>query len=453
MGSIHIQAMQQVYQQVQHRLFEHLTQVQRVSLQLLIQRLVVAAGGMERLDGFKVMLAYAGGQDSAHALIFLRAAQLSIAARSPQTFRLRVVSSHHSAISGTVLDNIERAYSALMLHDDPRVELLMIDDGQVRPFDAQRGVSPEQQRSERRELLMSGQLTAGQPRATFFNRCYLDLTQLYRQGCTWGGGVDAVINAVPLSKRKRYLAWGRRMLREAGSRRNRPIEAFPAAMLQGFARLRGHYQQQWLGCSESSVKLAPMRRVPRFIGIEELVQVPEKSANELLEHVVDFHYDEVAFGFNESSCANPLLIAHLQGLRAEYLANTSYQQGLNAYLNRCGGSYRRPRLPVSLARRALYGKEDSEGCERRRQQANDLAMRAYGLKETQLVCLLFAPFVDEGRALEAYLQRCHPDMLKALPYLHKALLGLPVPKRLTEWLESTSGLSLESLQRLYQRTS
>ena len=32
----------------------------------------------------------------------------------------------------------------------------------------------------------------------------------------WQGGVDALINADPLPERRRYLAWGRRVMREAG---------------------------------------------------------------------------------------------------------------------------------------------------------------------------------------------------------------------------------------------
>ncbi|NES11993.1 hypothetical protein G3O07_23340 [Pseudomonas laurentiana] len=90
MSSVHDQAMQHVYRQVLQRLMEHFSQAQRASLQLLIQRVIVAAGGYERVAGFKVMYAHGGGKDSVQALAFLRAAQLSIAARSTSTFHLRI---------------------------------------------------------------------------------------------------------------------------------------------------------------------------------------------------------------------------------------------------------------------------------------------------------------------------------------------------------------------------
>lgn len=43
---------------------------ERTALQLLIQRLIVAAGGIERISGFKVLVAFGGGKDSAYTLAF-----------------------------------------------------------------------------------------------------------------------------------------------------------------------------------------------------------------------------------------------------------------------------------------------------------------------------------------------------------------------------------------------
>lgn len=44
-------------------------------------------------------------------------------------------------------------------------------------------------------------------------------------------------------------------------------------------------------------------------------------------------------------------------------------------------------------------------------------------------------------------------MQAALPYLHKALKGVPSPQPMVQWLEEISGLSLSTLQMLYQRES
>ena len=75
MSSIHEQAMNYVYQQVLQRLLGYFSRAERTALQLLIQRLIVATGGIERIAGFKVLVAFGGGKDSAYTLAFLRAAQ------------------------------------------------------------------------------------------------------------------------------------------------------------------------------------------------------------------------------------------------------------------------------------------------------------------------------------------------------------------------------------------
>jgi len=90
MTNTHDQAMNYVYQQVLQRLLSFFSRAERTALQLLIQRVVVAAGGMERIGEFKVLTIQTGTRDSCYTLALLRAAQLSIAGRAPATFQLRV---------------------------------------------------------------------------------------------------------------------------------------------------------------------------------------------------------------------------------------------------------------------------------------------------------------------------------------------------------------------------
>ncbi|MNH26554.1 hypothetical protein D3C79_866150 [compost metagenome] len=68
-----------------------------------------------------------------------------------------------------------------------------------------------------------------------------------------------------------------------------------------------------------------------------------------------------------------------------------------------------------------------------------------------MVCQVFRPFVGQGLKLEAFLRRCHPGMLVAVPYLHKALRGQPAPEPVVQWLVDISGLPLPILQTLYAR--
>lgn len=90
MSDIHDQAMNYVYQQVLQRLLSFYSRAERTALQLFIQRLIVAAGGIERISEFKVLVVHSGTRDSSYTLGFVRAAQLSLPAglRLPSTCEL-----------------------------------------------------------------------------------------------------------------------------------------------------------------------------------------------------------------------------------------------------------------------------------------------------------------------------------------------------------------------------
>ena len=143
--------------------------VERTALQLLIQRIVVAAGGMEQVGGYKVLVAHGGGDVSTYTLALLRAAQLSIAGRAPKTFQLRVATLRHAGMTQATLDTLQQGYSALFFHDDPRVELLMVENQEVQPFNHQRPASSAGREASQRAMLMVGHLTSGDVRATLCN--------------------------------------------------------------------------------------------------------------------------------------------------------------------------------------------------------------------------------------------------------------------------------------------
>lgn len=128
MSTFHEQAMSFVYQQVLHRLLGLFNRHERVALQLLIQRLLVAAGGIERIGHFRVMVVHEGGKESAYTLAFLRAAQLSISARAPDTFILRLVVLRQPRLTPSVMTRFQSQCNELFLYDDGRVELLHVDE-------------------------------------------------------------------------------------------------------------------------------------------------------------------------------------------------------------------------------------------------------------------------------------------------------------------------------------
>ncbi|RMV83273.1 hypothetical protein ALP03_00250 [Pseudomonas amygdali pv. tabaci] len=110
---------------------------------------------------------------------------------------------------------------------------------------------------------------------------------------------------------------------------------------------------------------------------------------------------------------------------------------------------RRKQMPPRLIDQALSAYAGRARIETRRELASGFAQEGFGLNETQLVCMLFSPFVNQGDGLESFLRRCHPGMLVALPDLHKVLSGSTAPDQVMQWLVDISGLSLQSLQNLY----
>ena len=107
MSNFHEQAMHFVYQQVLHRLLGFFSRPERIALQLLVQRILVAAGGLERIGSYRVMVVHEGGKECAYTLAFLRAAQLSIAGRTPETFTLRIAVLRQPRVTTNVMARIQ----------------------------------------------------------------------------------------------------------------------------------------------------------------------------------------------------------------------------------------------------------------------------------------------------------------------------------------------------------
>jgi hypothetical protein len=110
----------------------------------------------------------------------------------------------------------------------------------------------------------------------------------------------------------------------------------------------------------------------------------------------------------------------------------------------------RKQLPMHVCQQVqeLFG-SPSVMPERRAQAAAE-AQETLGLSETQLVCMLYAPFIENGAGLENYLRCCHPDMLFALPELRNAIEDGPATEEAKQWLYEISGLSVALLNKVYQ---
>ncbi|HEN8710938.1 TPA: hypothetical protein U8203_001295 [Pseudomonas putida] len=421
MSNIHDQAMHHIYQQVLDRVLGHMSQVQRASLQLLVQRLLVAAGGPEYIGTFRLLVLLGADCHSARLLAVLRAAQLSIAQRAPVTFQLQVVAVCLPAASSALLEQHERVFSALFLHDDPRVQLQMLEAGQVVSFTRRPYVAAEPWALARDALLVFGHLVDTRPEALLGSRTHLELGAALCLALDGQPAVDAMVTAMPARQRLRYLAWARRGLRQAGGGGGANLHQCMATLAKRLSQLHNTAGTS-LGEPETPGTECYSDRLIRLITIDELL--PQLLSEGELDLMMECHFEPVQKAMPLASFLDPLALAQLHELRSR--CNVPVEAGLAQRLH----GERSPATPQA-SQHSRFAK-------------------AYGLERTQLVCMLHSPFANKGRGLERFLQCCHADMLVALPYLHRAMQGKPCPDPVKDWLVNTSGLSLGQLRAIYE---
>ena len=440
MSTIHEQAMTYVYQQVLQRLIGHFTREERTALQLLVQRIIVAAGGMEQVGGYKVLVAHGGGEVSSYTLALLRAAQLTIAGRAPRTFLLRVATLRHAGMTESTLDGLNQGYGRLFLHDDPRVELLMVENQEVLPFNHLRPASTTGRAISQRNMVMMGHLSSGDCRATLCSDTYLALGDFYQRVTCWQGGVHALVSGDSPRKQSHFLAWLKSMALGAGMAMP---DAWPSSLTGLFARMdewsTGYYRHVYgEHYVESERPSKTSHRHLAYISVADLLDDIDLRTSTMLTEFMAFAPDPMGFHFTHPGYSSPRLMAHLRGLQAECLRDLTYAEGVQGFIQQSGRH-----LPEAFLAQA--------GTREGRSESSAHAQQFFGLDETQLICLLFSPFVHHGERLEGYLRQCHPGMLVALPELHKVLQGQLSADMLQQWATDTSGLPLPLLQHLYRK--
>ncbi len=398
-----------IYEQVLERLMGHMSPAQRASVQLLVQRLLVSAGGTDHIGTFRLLVVHGNDRRSARLLAVLRAAQLCIALRAPATFQLRVLIACLPGPSRAVMQQHERCFNALFMADDPRVQLQIIEGAEAVSFDCRTLFHCDDWVMHRRSLLLFGHLREAGCQALLGSRLHLELASaVCRVIDDSEARSDALVTALPKRQRLRYLAWARRLLRLADARGIQPAQQCLAALLGGLSQVH-------------TIAESPLEMLHPQVNVVADEQAPLCSINldDLLPHLRDESQLDVMLqcaGETAQDCS-PL---------AAFLDPRALSQ-LAGLLHECASPIE-PQQPPSLAGYP----------------------NAYGLEAVHIGCLLFRPFVNQGQALEAFLSCQHPDMLGALPCLLRALQGQPCPAAVKDWLINTSGLPLMELRSIFE---
>ncbi|MGF6553829.1 hypothetical protein ABIA48_000209 [Pseudomonas sp. S30_BP2TU TE3576] len=454
MTSIHDQAMNYVYQQVLQRLLGFFSRAERTALQLLIQRLAVAAGGMEHIGDYKVLAIQSGARDNCYTLALLRAAQLTIATRAPATFQLRIASLRLNGASCAAVENMHRTNSALFVYDDPRVEVLMVDDRQVLPFNHLTPISDAGRESSRLNLLLIGHRREWRGGFDLWDDGYLATGEFYGQIARWDGGVDALLISDTPRQQKQFIDGLKRAATKAGLKPSPAGEA-------GFAGLFALLDELGSDCYQAfytDYGKAQWRPQERFeacrratcIDIHDLLVSNLEERWPLLTEFLGFQPDELSAQISDNEFVSPSVSAHVRGLQACFVQGRSYEAGVAQYLQRALVMMRRKCLPERLCEQAIEVFGNPATLAEQRVRAAAEAQKNLGLSEAQLVCLLFSPFIEQGAGLERFLRQCHPGMLVAMPELHRAMQGHPVAEQIMQWMMDVSGLPASLVGQLYR---
>jgi len=443
-------------------LMAYLTPQDQESVRLLATKLVNMFEHGRDIDRRRVMVAYGGGKDSTYTVGFIRTVQLYVENMLGRTFILRIATMRQSGMPYSVMENIERVYLRLGLIDDITAELIVVDHDQVSQFTRDLPIPQHLHRVNRLNMLMNGHRTAGDGRPTFCNSCNLSVASFYGISAWWRGGVDVVVTGDSLKEQKHYLTWIMRLAQNAGMN----IEEYRALGFHGLLKVldgvsRAYYRELFGADLDAEV---PLRRVhsgfadmiPTFISIYEHVSYRVHDHWNFVTDFLGFQFDELAFSFTESDCANPALMAHLRGLKAQYVQGRSYRIGIEEYLELAKSLMVKKEMPENLIRMAISRYDNEIKICTMRHKINAFAEQAYGVSEQQFVCLVFSPFVGRGQSLPYFLQIYHPEYVTQEGNIHSLLVDdKHVPNnrlQLQTWLENISGLNLREIRALYRNS-
>lgn len=408
----------------------------------------------------KVLVAYGGGKDSSYMLAFVRTMQLILFMERGETFQMRVVTNRHAGMPKAVIENIHRVYNTLQLYQDPDVELLLADGQEVSLFDPHRPLPRSLRDQNRQDILMSGHKTQANPRPTFCNACNISMVNSFAVAISYGDGVDVIITGDSPMEQRAYMVWVNRLARQVSIETRSQGRGFKAFLKTMSALSQRYFQEIYGENAATEVQLRTiisdeLTREILFFSIYESTCYSAGDHWELLTKYLGFEFDELAFSFSESDCANPALMAHLRGLKCERVYNRSYVEGIQEYVNFALGLMCKKQFPAFLINKMSQRYSTKEAIELMRKKVNAFAFESFGITEEQLICMVYAPFTQSSKNLEMYLLMEQPQLLPHIKDIRRLLNSTTdskvsqLARQLACELHRLSGLNLQQLKVCY----
>jgi hypothetical protein len=420
------------------------------SAQRCSDRLLAALPDRQQLENNRVLLAYGGGKDSSYMVAYVRYIQGIIWQQRGATFRLRVSTNRHAAMNDSVMENINRVYQSLAMHDDPLAECLVVDGLQIRSF-ARHLPMPEAVRQQNRnDVLMNGHRFRADARSTFCNACNLSMVNSFGLAADYDGGVDVIITGDSPQEQAAYVAWARHLSRLFDA----PV-ADKSRGFSGFLQTLDGVAERYFTDINGADQLTPAHRIthqlardPLFFNIYQDTAYEAGAHWALLSEFMRFRFDELMFSFSESDCGNPTLMAHLRGLRAETLLQRNYAEGIREYVRFALGLMVKKDFPPQLIDEMAARYQDDAAIQRQRQRAATFAVEAFDLSEDQLICMIYSPFLAHGQQLNHWLTRQQIALDEAA--IRDLLDQRSEDNALAQQLTQLSGMTLTQMRHCWQ---
>jgi hypothetical protein len=406
-----------------------------------------------------VLVAYGGGKDSSYTVTFVRLMQLILDEIDHETFAIRIVTNWNLGMPPAVFENIDRAYLSLGLYDDPSCELLLVNGARIMPF--QRDVARDSAMAERVRLdtLMTGHRTAADARPTFCNSCNLSMLSAFGRAASYRGGVDFIITGDSADEQRSYVRWVSHVARRIGA----TTKPSGTGGFTGFLDTANQISQIYFGdiygagASADVSQRAVVNDLPHpvhFFSIYGDTAYASGKHWELLTEFLGFEFDDIAFSFTESDCGNPALMAHIRGLKCEYIFRRSYAEGISEYAEFALSLMREKHFPEFLIEKMRERYATPDAIAQMRQKMVQYCSETFNINEDQLLCMVYAPFGDKASNLERYLTEIQPHLLGRQAEIVELLADADrdadaSTKPLAATLEQCSGLGLRYLRRLY----
>jgi hypothetical protein len=407
-----------------------------VSPQILTQARTSLARLRERCgqrgcgDG-EVLLPFGGGKDSAWTLAYLRLMQLLRLREAGCTFRLHVLFMVHPGVPPGVFENVRNVLEALEINDGKYARVVTSTLGGTQIELRFGTIHEDLVEVFRQEILISGHLAQGNGRETFCNSCNFSLMAAIAEYVrAQRGTIHFLVTGDSNTEVVAYWKWVQKTASLFTLEKIEREKAGWAGLFGKLSEIQRSYYERLLGPRAAAGPLYVFPDVtkqdfepPEYFGVFGDTRYEFWSHNTFLEQFLGFRLREDAFNFTESDCRNPMLMAHLRGLLADF-EGRGYIAGVHEYLKLAITLMRSKSYSQDMIDLALAPYRDVAGILRRGREAEEHAQAQYRITPPQLEALVASPLTDGLERLERYLAWSCPwkrDLLRPLQSYLKIL--------------------------------